>query len=147
MSNQIIIQVFSIRYKMVGFNVTKLSKIIDITTRSKQELFLQYKIRKNSFHSFIKKPFKYKKIWHEFIIETLQGCYSTYTDYIYKIEERKLKTFKLLLLGVSMFFTGFIGFAILIGSVMASNFTLNSSNYFVDTWRLYGVTPIAIGFF
>jgi len=46
-----------------------------------------------------------------------------------------------------MFFTGFIGFAILIGSAMASNFTLNSSNYFVDTWRLYGVTPIAIGFF
>ena len=58
-----------------------------------------------------------------------------------------MKTLKLLLLGVSMFFTGFIGFAILIGSAMASNFTLNSSNYFVDTWRLYGVTPIAIGFF
>lgn len=58
-----------------------------------------------------------------------------------------MKTLKLLLLGVSMFFTGFIGVAILIGSAMASNFTLNSSNYFVDTWRLCGVTPIAIGFF
>ena len=58
-----------------------------------------------------------------------------------------MKTLKLLLLGVSMFFTGFIGVAILIGFAMASNFTLNSSNYFVDTWRLCGVTPIAIGFF
>ena len=58
-----------------------------------------------------------------------------------------MKTLKLLLLGISMFFTGFIGFAILIGSAMESNFTLDSSNYFMDTWRLYGVTPIAIGFF
>lgn len=58
-----------------------------------------------------------------------------------------MKTLKLLLLGISMFFTGFIGFAILIGSAVASNFTLDGSNYFMDTWRLYGVTPIAIGFF
>ena len=58
-----------------------------------------------------------------------------------------MKTLKLLLLGISMFFTGFIGFAILIGSAMESNFTLDSPNYFMDIWRLYGVTPIAIGFF
>ncbi|WP_416334906.1 hypothetical protein ACKRLN_00265 [Anaerococcus sp. DFU013_CI05] len=58
-----------------------------------------------------------------------------------------MKSLKLLFLGISMFFTGFIGFAILIGSAVASNFTLDSSNYFMDTWRLYGVTPIAIGFF
>lgn len=58
-----------------------------------------------------------------------------------------MKTLKLLLLGISMFFTGFIGFAILIGAAVASNFTLDSSNYFMDTWSLCGVTPIAIGFF
>ncbi|HEY4543789.1 MAG TPA: hypothetical protein VIG40_04005 [Tissierellaceae bacterium] len=58
-----------------------------------------------------------------------------------------MKTLKLLILGISMFFTGFIGIAILIGSAVASNFTLDSSKYFMDTWRLCGVTPIAIGFF
>ncbi len=58
-----------------------------------------------------------------------------------------MKTLKFLLLGTSMFFTGFIGFSILVGSAVASNFTLDNSNYFMDIWRLNGVTPIAIGFF
>lgn len=58
-----------------------------------------------------------------------------------------MKTLKLLLLGISMFFTGFLGFTILVVSAIASNSTLDGSNYFMDTWRIYGVTPIAIGFF
>lgn len=58
-----------------------------------------------------------------------------------------MKTIKLLLLGISMFFTGFIIFAILVVSAIASNSTLDGSNYFMDTWSIYGITPIAIGFF
>lgn len=58
-----------------------------------------------------------------------------------------MKTIKLLLLGISMFFTGFIIFAILVVSAIASNSTLDGSNYFMDIWSIYGITPIAIGFF
>lgn len=53
---------------------------------------------------------------------------------------------KKLVLGISMFITGFIGFAILCGAAVASNFTLNGSNHYLEIWRLFGVTPIAIGF-
>ncbi len=53
---------------------------------------------------------------------------------------------KTLIIGISMFMTGFIGFAILCGAAMISNFTLNGSTYYMDVWRLFGVTPIAIGF-
>lgn len=42
-------------------------------------------------------------------------------------------------LGISMFFTGFIGFAILIGSAVASNFTLVS--YFNYAYRLASCNP------
>ena len=58
-----------------------------------------------------------------------------------------MKTLKLLLLGISMFFTGIISFAILVGAAVVSPITVDSSNYFIDIWRLHGVTPIAIGFF
>ena len=58
-----------------------------------------------------------------------------------------MKTLKLLLLGISMFFTGIISFAILVGAAVMSTLTLDDSNYFMDTWRLNGVTPIAIVFF
>ena len=58
-----------------------------------------------------------------------------------------MKTFKLLILGICMFFTGIISFAILVGAAVASPFTMDGSNYFIDIWRLHGVTPIAIGFF
>lgn len=48
--------------------------------------------------------------------------------------------------GLSMFVTGLIGFAIMCGSTMASTFTLNSSTNCWDIMRLFGVTPIVIGF-
>lgn len=53
---------------------------------------------------------------------------------------------KTLILGISMLATGFIGFAILCGAAVTSTFTLNNSNNFMDIWRLFGVTPIALGF-
>lgn len=53
---------------------------------------------------------------------------------------------KTLILGVSMLATGFIGFAVLCGAAVTSTFTLNGSNNFMDIWRLFGITPIAIGF-
>lgn len=53
---------------------------------------------------------------------------------------------KTLILGVAMFMTGFIGFAIFCSATVVSNFTLNGSNYYMDVWRLFGVTPIAVGF-
>ncbi|WP_296128758.1 hypothetical protein [uncultured Anaerococcus sp.] len=58
-----------------------------------------------------------------------------------------MKTLKLLLLGISMFFTGIISFAILVGAAVISTFTIDSSNCFMDTWKLHGVLPIAIAFF
>lgn len=58
-----------------------------------------------------------------------------------------MKLHKLLILGISMFFTGIISFAILVGAAVMSTLTLDDSNYFMDTWRLIGVTPIAIVFF
>lgn len=58
-----------------------------------------------------------------------------------------MKTLKLLLLGISMFFTGIISFAILVGAAIMSTLNLDDSNYFMYTWRLHGVTPIAIVFF
>ncbi len=53
---------------------------------------------------------------------------------------------KTLIIGISMFMTGFIGFAILCGAAMVSNFTLNGSTYYMEIWRLFGITPIAVGF-
>ncbi|OLS01855.1 hypothetical protein [Tissierella creatinophila] len=53
---------------------------------------------------------------------------------------------KKMILGISMFVTGFIGFAILCGATMASNYTLNGSTYYMEMWRLFGITPIVIGF-
>lgn len=58
-----------------------------------------------------------------------------------------MKSHKLLILGISMFFTGIISFAILVGAAVISTLTLDNSNYFMNTWRLHGVTPIAIVFF
>ncbi|MFO3666478.1 hypothetical protein [Anaerococcus kampingiae] len=58
-----------------------------------------------------------------------------------------MKSHKLLILGISMFFTGIISFAILVGAAVISTLTLDNSIYFMNTWRLHGVTPIAIVFF
>lgn len=52
---------------------------------------------------------------------------------------------KKLILGVSMFFTGFIGFAILCGAAVTSTYT-SGSTYFLDIWRLFGITPVAVIF-
>lgn len=52
---------------------------------------------------------------------------------------------KILILGISMFMTGLIGFAILCGLTIAVTYT-NGSIFYVDTWRMFGITPIAIGF-
>lgn len=52
---------------------------------------------------------------------------------------------KTLILGISMFMTGFIGFAILCGSSLATTYT-NGSIFFSDIWRMFGITPIVIGF-
>lgn len=52
---------------------------------------------------------------------------------------------KILILGISMFMTGFIGFAILCGSSLAATYN-NGSIFFSDIWSLFGITPIAIGF-
>ena len=57
-----------------------------------------------------------------------------------------MKLHKLLLLDISMFFTGIISFAILVGAAVMSTLTLDDSNYFMYTWKLHGVTPIAIVF-
>lgn len=53
---------------------------------------------------------------------------------------------KKLIFGIALFVTGFIGFAILCGAAVASNFTHNGSNYYIEIWRLFGIRPIAIGF-
>ena len=44
-----------------------------------------------------------------------------------------------------MLVTGFIGFAILCGAAVASNFNTGST-YYMEIWRLFGVTPISVGF-
>ncbi len=59
----------------------------------------------------------------------------------------EMKSHKLLILGISMFFTGIISFAILVGAAVMSTLTFDDSNYFMDTWRLHGVTLISIVFF
>lgn len=53
---------------------------------------------------------------------------------------------KTLILGISMFITGFIGFAILCGAAVVNGFSVNNSNDFRAIWRLFGVTHIANSF-
>lgn len=53
---------------------------------------------------------------------------------------------KKLILGATMFITGFIGVAILIAATLSCNYTLNGSNNYADIWRLFGITPFVIAF-
>lgn len=53
---------------------------------------------------------------------------------------------KKLILGIAMMLIGFIGIAILCAGAMSSQFTINGSNNFMDIWRIFGITPIAITF-
>ena len=53
---------------------------------------------------------------------------------------------RVFILGISMFVTGFIGFAIMCGSTISSTFTINNSNNWWVIMRFFGVAPIAIGF-
>lgn len=52
---------------------------------------------------------------------------------------------KTLILGISMFVTGFIGLAILCAAAISTTYT-NGSLYYMEVWRVFGVMPIVIGF-
>lgn len=53
---------------------------------------------------------------------------------------------KVIILGISMFITGLIGFAILCGFTVSTTYTTGST-YYLEIWRLFGITKIAVGFF
>lgn len=52
---------------------------------------------------------------------------------------------KIFVFGLSMFITGALGLAILCGAAMLSTYT-SGSLYFVDIWRLFGLTNVVIFF-
>ena len=52
---------------------------------------------------------------------------------------------KMFVFGLSMFITGALGLAILCGAAMLSTYT-SGSLYFMDIWRLFGVTNVAMAF-
>lgn len=53
---------------------------------------------------------------------------------------------KKLILGISLFATGLIGFALMVAAGMISGYTLNGSAHFTVSWQIQGVTPIACAF-
>lgn len=53
---------------------------------------------------------------------------------------------KKVILGIGLMAIGFLGFAILCSGAMCSQFTVNGSNYFIDIWRVFGITPVALIF-
>ena len=53
---------------------------------------------------------------------------------------------KLVLLGVSMFMTGLLGVAILVGSAMITKISINGSSYYKGILRFFEVTPVVNAF-
>lgn len=56
-----------------------------------------------------------------------------------------MRCLKVLLLGLALFATGFIGYAVIISSTIATTYS-NGSLYYRDILRVFGVTHIAYGF-
>lgn len=53
---------------------------------------------------------------------------------------------KKLILGISMFITGAICFALMVAAAVIKGYNLNGSSYFAVTWKISGITPIAYVF-
>lgn len=62
------------------------------------------------------------------------------------IQRDKEGKMKALILGISMFTTGALGYALLCAAAVTSNFSVNNSRHYKDLWALSGVTPVATVF-